>query len=307
MPKFTRHNKKYRKNISFKNRVPNPADLDKKGGYIEREGIIDAAENMASKALTTVGDIGLRTIGLERINKANNNINKEIAQNSENIQNTENASNKNSNSIIGSVNEVLDSEYVHNKVKETAKDTAQIIGSLASHFNEAMDDPTIKYKIEKSIQNLGELSNVAVEAFKEPFNRGVNNLVETANEAAPKFGKAVSKTAWDTISAIPPISIVGDLINITNDVTKATSAAVDAGTQAVVAASDTFIETKDNIKKIIKELDDKKRMAEQIANRTTNSIRDFENPPTNTIKGGRKSRRRLFNQKSKSKRIKFAT
>jgi hypothetical protein len=298
MPKFTRHIKKYKKNISFKNGVS-----DQKGGYINREGIIDAAENTAYKALNTVGDIGLRAFGLERIDHADNNNLNENLQSSEHVQNNENTINQTPKTILGNVNEVLDSEFVDNKVKETAKDTAQIIGKLASRFNEAMDDPMVKYKIEQSIKNAGELSNVAVESFKEPFNRGVNNLIETANEAAPKFGKAIGKTAWDTVTAIPPISIVGDLINITNGVTKAASAATDAGTQAIVTASDTFIETKDNIHKILKELDDKKQMAQQISNRTTSSINQFENPK----RGGRKSRRRLFRRNTKSKRAKFAT
>jgi len=285
MPKFTKYIKKHRKNITLKNRG---VEYNKRGGYTNREGIIDVAENTATKALTTVGDIGLRFFGLERIQ---NNQHSETPQ-----------------TIMGNVNEVLDSEIVENKVKETAKDTSEIIGKLTSRFNEAMDDPIIKENIEKSIKNAGELSNIAVESFKEPINRGVNQLVETANEAAPKFGKAVGKAAWDTVTSIPPISVVGDLLNITNDVTKAASAATDAGTQAIVAASDTFIEAKDNLNNMLKDLDERKKMAEEISNRTTNSINHFENPLTTqpTITGGRKSRRRLFKRKLKTKRVKFA-
>jgi hypothetical protein len=81
MPKFTRHIKKHIKNVSLKNRVSNAFDFDKKGGYHEREGIIDVAENTASKALTTVGDIGLRVLGLERINNTDNK--KQYVQNDE--------------------------------------------------------------------------------------------------------------------------------------------------------------------------------------------------------------------------------
>jgi hypothetical protein len=304
MPKFTRHIKKNRNNISLKNRYPTHFDVDKKGGYIKREGIIDAAENTAYKALNTVGDIGLRMFGLERINKDDSN---EYVEHNQPVQNTENIIEQTSKNILGNVNKVLDSEIVDNTVKETAKDTAQIVGKLSSRFNEAMDDPIIKENIEKSIKNAGELSNVVVESFKEPFNRGVNNLIETANEAAPKLGKAITKTAWDTVTAIPPISIVGDLINITNGITKAASAATDAGTQAIVSASDTFIETKDNMQKILKNLDVQKQMAQQISNRTTSAINNFENPLTPIKTGGIKSRRRLFKRKAKSKRVKFAS
>jgi hypothetical protein len=294
MRKFTRHIKKHRKNITLK-----------RGGYNhEREGIIDIANKAASKALTTVGDVGLRTLGLERINNHQNNPDYQF----DNINNVDNNGQVLPN-VIGSVNKVLDSEIVNNTVKETAKDTAQIIGKLASHFNDAMEDPMIKSKIEKSIKNAGVLSDIAVESFKEPFNKAVNNLVETTNEAAPKFGKAVGKAMWDTVTAIPPISVVGDLINITNDVTKATSAAVDAGTQAIVTASDTFIDTKENITKVLNTLEDNKKLAHQISSRTTNSINNFENPLKSSLKssfiGGRKSRRKLINRRSKTGHVKF--
>ena len=57
-------------------------------------------------------------------------------------------------------------------------------------------------------------------------------------------------------------------------------------------------------KKGLKELDEKKKMSQQISNRTTNSINQFENP--SVVKGGTKTRRRLFKRKLKSKRVRFA-
>jgi hypothetical protein len=57
MSKFTRHIKKYKNNITSKNKS------FKTGGYnIEREGIIDMAENTASKVLNTIWDVSLRTL-----------------------------------------------------------------------------------------------------------------------------------------------------------------------------------------------------------------------------------------------------
>jgi hypothetical protein len=299
MSKFTRHIKKYKNNITSKNKP------FKTGGYnIEREGIIDMAENTASKVLNTVGDVGLRTLGLERINNSANN---QYDNNVNNVVHRDNLFDKGSKYILGNINEVLDSEYLDNKVKNTANDTVQIIGKLTSRFNDAMDDPMIKDKIETSIKYAGELSDIAVDSFKEPFNKAVNNFAETANEAAPKFGRAAGKAVWDAATAIPPISVVGDLLDITNDVSKAAAAAVDAGTEAVVAASDTFIETKDNINNILKSLDVRKKMSEEISNRTTKSINEFENPFKKTYTGGNvKSKRRLFKRKSKTKRVKFA-
>jgi hypothetical protein len=331
MSKFTRHIKKYKNNITSKNKS------FKTGGYnIEREGIIDMAENTASKVLNTIGDVSLRTLGLERIN------NNQHDNNNDNVNNVvyrDNLFDKGSKYILGNVNEVLDSEYVDNKVKDTAKDTVEIIGKLTSRFNDAMDDPMIKQKIETSMRYAGELADIAVDSFKEPFHKAVDDLAETANEAAPKFGRAAGKAVWDAATSIPPISVVGDVLDIVNDVSKSTAAAVDAGSEAVIAASDTFIETKDNINNLLKSLDVRKKMSEEISNRTTNAINEFENPIKQayenkfkkplenkfneayenqfkkplenklkkTYTGGNvKSKRRLFKRKSKTKRVKFA-
>jgi len=108
------------------------------------------------------------------------------------------------------------------------------------------------------------------------------------------------------MAAVPGVGAVIEVGKMLNDGTKAASAVVEAGSEAVEAASDAFIETKENVEQGLKELEEKKKLAEQISNRTTKSIDNFENPISTQMVGGRKTRRRLFKRKAKSKRVRFA-
>ena len=69
MSKFTRRFKKNKKNKSLKRGGAEKSEPEKD----EREGVIDIVENkvadIASSAATTLTDVGLRIIGLERVNK----------------------------------------------------------------------------------------------------------------------------------------------------------------------------------------------------------------------------------------------
>jgi ABC-type transporter Mla subunit MlaD len=111
------------------------------------------------------------------------------------------------------------------------------------------------------------------------------------------------------MAAVPGLGAVIEIGKMLNDGSKAASAVVEAGSEAVETASDAFVETTENVKQGLQELDEKKKMAEQISNRTTKSINDFENPLPATAQaaGGRKTKRRLFKRKAKSKRVRFAT
>jgi hypothetical protein len=69
-------------------------------------------------------------------------------------------------------------------------------------------------------------------------------------------------------------------------------------------------ETNEKVKEGLKQLEEKKNEAEKISNRTTNSIKQFENPLLSSTgqTGGRHRRthRRLIKHKAKSKRVRFA-
>ncbi len=263
------------------------------GGDDDRKGIVDIITDKALDVGTTVGDSALKIVGLERINKENN----------ANVpSNQPSSTDSNTFSAINNVNEVLDSDYVQSSVNQVAQDTLDIGTKLSQNINEVMDNPEAKEEIKHALDNVGELSSIAVDALKEPVSKGIDNIAETVNESAPKFGRAVGKGIWDFLTAIPPISIAADAINIANDVTKATSAAVEAGTEVVESTSDIIRETTDNFKQNLEELNKQKKISTQITNRTNKSIDEFAN---GNMSGGKKSKRRLLRRKYKTKRVRF--
>ena len=292
MPRLTRHFKKYKKNKTFK-----------RGGSIdnEREGIIDILKNkvsdVASSAFTTVEDAGLKIAGLERINKQ---------EQSSNINNTIDQA---STSALNNINEVLGSNEVKETVSQAGKDTADIIGNLANTFNQAINDPIVKQEVEQAIDNAGEIGSVMVDAAKEPFNKAVNVAAEAIPKATGAAISGVVKVGTDAMAAIPGVGGVIEVGKIINDSSKAASAVIEAGSEAIETASDLFIETKANMEKGMQALEEKKKLAEQISNRTTRSINEFENPInqiTQQTGGKRKSKRRLLKRRYKTKRVRFA-
>jgi hypothetical protein len=80
----------------------------------------------------------------------------------------------------------------------------------------------------------------------------------------------------------------------------------EAGSEVAEATADAVIQTKQNVDRLLKELDEKKKMGGQISNRTTNSIHEFENPIMTQTTGGGKTRRKFLRNKGKSKRVRFA-
>lgn len=222
------------------------------------------------------------------------------------ISNAENAVDKTGSVMINDVNEVLGSEAVKETTKQAAKDTVDIVKELAGTFNEALDDPEFKSEAKQAIKNAGELGVVLADAAKEPLDRALNSTAESIGKTMPKLGAAGVKTLWDAIGAFPPLNILIEGINVVNDVTKAASAVTEATTETIESASDAFIETKKNVETKLKELEEKKRISQQISNRTTNSINEFESPINTQSAGGYKTRRRLFKNKAKSKRVRFS-
>ncbi len=292
MPRLTRHFKKYKKNKTFK-----------RGGSIddERKGVIDILKNkvsdVASSAFTTVEDAGLKIAGLERINKE---------EQSSDINSTINQA---STSALNNINEVLDSNEVKETVSQAGKDTADIIGNLANTFNQAINDPVVKQEVEQAIDNAGEIGSVMVDAAKEPFNKAVDVAAEAIPKATGAAISGVVKVGTDAMAAIPGVGGVIEIGKIINDSSKAASAVIEAGSEAIETASDLFVETKANMEKGMQALEERKKMAEQISNRTTRSINEFENPInqiTQQTGGKRKSKRRLLRRKYKTKRVRFA-
>jgi hypothetical protein len=320
MPKFTRRIKKHRKNRTYKSETTFGNIGAKKGGDPpdeERKGIVDIASEKAGDALSvvadTVEDVSLRALGLQKIDNPDNKNVQNIDSSSVNsepgiVSDVGNVVNKTSTAVIDNINQVLDSQVVSESVGEAAKETAQITGKLAEKFNDAMNNPEVKEEVEEAINHAADVGTIVVKASEKPLQEVAKVGVEAGTKALGAASSGVMKVAADLVGAVPGLGVVVDGLRALNDTSKAVSAVVEAGSEAVETASDAFIETTENVKRDLKEFNEKKKMAEQISNRTTRSITNFENPLQGTAQaaGGRKTRRRLYKRKGKSKRVRFA-
>jgi hypothetical protein len=299
MSKITRRlkNKKNKKNRTIK-----------KGGTT-REGIFDIIgnkiSNIASSTGKTIGDTGLKIIGLERIDKSveEENSNKKIGDAAYGIvSDVGNVVDKTGAAIIENVNEVLGSDIVKQTTEQAAEQTADIVKDSAEKFNKALNDPEVKAEVEEAIEKAGEVGEIVLKAAKKPLDEAIDIAAESTQKASSAAVSGAIKVGTDALSAIPFWGAIIDLGKMVNDGSSAASAVVEAGSEAVEGASDAFIETKENVEKGLKELEEKKRMSEQISKRTINSINDYENPVMYQKAG---TRRRLLKRKAKSKRVRF--
>jgi len=312
MGKITRRIKRNRKNRTYK-RGGDGIDEERKG-IVDIIG--DKISDATSVAIDKAEDIGLNALGLEKIDKSteNNGTTEKIDKNLEKIgdaasgivSTVENTIDKTSAAVIDNVNDVLGSNAVSESVKEAGKETGAIIGKLTETFNDAMNNPIVKAEVEEAIQNVSEIAPVVVKAAEKPIKEVARVSVEAGTEALSAASSGAVKVATDILASIPGIGAIFDIGKIINDGSKAASAVVEAGTEAVETASDAFVQTTENIKEGIKELEEKKKMVDQISKRTTNSINQFENPLQSKLGGGHKTKRRLFKRKIKSKRVRFA-
>lgn len=313
MPKFTRRIKANRKNRTYKKGGDSPDE--------ERKGIIDIISEKIGDAASVVvdkaEDIGLNALGLERVDKSNSETAQNVDSNIDKISdaasgvvsNVGNVVDKTSSAVIDNVNEVLGSEAVSESVEDAAKETADITAKLADKFNDAMNNPVVKEKVEEAIENAADIGTVVVKSAEKPLQEAAKVGVEAGTKALGAASGGIIKVGTDMMAAVPGLGAVIEFGKILNDGSKAASAVVEAGSEAVETASDAFVETTENVKQGLRELEEKKKMAEQISNRTTKSINNFENPlaATTQTAGRRKTKRRLFKRKAKSKRVRFAT
>jgi hypothetical protein len=327
MSKFTRRFKKNKKNKSLKrggaeksepeNYEPENYEPEKS----EREGVIDIVQNkvadVASSAATTLTDIGLKIAGLERVNKTDEdndatkkvdeNINKVSDAASGIISDVGNVVDKTGAAIIENVNEVLGSSVVKETTEQAAEKTADIVKEGAEKFNEALNDPEVKAEVKESIEKASEIGAIVVEAAEKPIEKAVDVAANAAQKATGAALAGVVKVGTDVMAAVPGVGAFIELGKMMNDASKAASAVVEAGTEAVEAGSDAFIETKKNVEKGLKDLEEKKQMSDKISNRTIKSITEFENPITSAQSAGStKTRRKLTKRKANSKRVRFS-
>lgn len=307
MLKLTRRFKNNKKNKTIK-----------KGGSTkkveERQGIVDMAGNYilgtGSAVVGTVADIALGLAGYERKKETEptNEINgtKQVDTSPGFISQAINIADKTAATAIGAVNSVLDSDAAKQTTSEAAKNTAQIVGNTAQTFNDAFNDPVIKAQIEKAVENAGELSGVIIEASEEP----VEKAVEVAGKAATKAINAgvvgTIEVGKNALKATPGVGALVSGLDALNAVSKGVAAGVEAGSDVAEAAADAIGQTTKNVNRLLEELEEKKKMGEQISNRTDKSLKEFENTNMEKMKGGVKTRRKLFKHYTKSRRVKFA-
>lgn len=337
MTKFTRRFKKNKRSRTYKKGGAVNKDLPSTEVTIpetnkpERNGIFDylgeKVKDGASDVFTTVGDIGLRAVGLERVSKAdeeikeaeeddkpsmvNEKLNELSDASSGVISDIKNVADKTGAAIIENVNEVLGSNVVKESTQQAAENTAEIVKEGAEVFNAALNSPEVKEELKEAIDNAAQVGTVAIKAAEQPINEAADVLAQTVPRAAASSVAGLIKVGTDAMAAVPYLGAAIEFGKMLNDGSKAVSGVVEATTDAVEAGSDLIIETKENFDKGMAMLEKTKKMAEEISNRTNESINDFESPlnkfkNTATQAAGGKTRKRFFRKRGKSKRVRFA-
>jgi hypothetical protein len=319
MSNLTRRFKKNKKNKTIR-----------KGGscdYEGREGIVEILGNkmkgVASSAASTLADTALRFAGLERIKDPSQYREEEqdVEQITESTSTPASRENYDDDSSFGcrvldimdrtggiifnDINDLLGSDEFKQTTKQAAQQTAALIRENAKTFNDALNDPDVRLQVEEAIKKAGEISDMVVKYGEKPFNRAVDTAAKAAQKAASAAVTGTVKVGTDALSAMPFLGSVVSVGNMVNNTSKAACAMSEAGSDMVQAVSDAVIETNRSVRKGLSELEEKKKMNEQISNRINNSINNFENPTVTQTTGGYRTRRRFFKPTAKSRRVRI--
>jgi hypothetical protein len=130
----------------------------------------------------------------------------------------------------------------------------------------------------KEVASLLLDKGAAVDAMNKPIDKAIDKFNQAGEEATSGILSGAIKVGTDALAAVPGAGAIVEMGKIINDTSKAVGSVVEAGSEAVSTASDLFTETNENIKKGLAELEEKKKDALNIANRTNDSIHQFENP-----------------------------
>jgi hypothetical protein len=306
----------------------------------KKEGVIDIIENKATDFAKDTGnflkDKTLRLFGLQPINKNENQPDKGVnkledtvsglASNAKSIGNdVVKVFDEGSAAIIGNINDVLQSPKVEKSVTAAAEQTVKTGTKLLNIFNENLNNPRFKEETKEALDNIADYAKITVKALNEPLNEAIDEFSEAGNKAAAGVAAGLVKVTTDAAGAIPGYGAIIDVGKMINDGTRAASTVVEAASEASETASELFLKTTNGIKQGMKELEEKKNEAMNIANRTSSSINDFHSPALDlskklkkssdkikngipSVRGGSsgKSKKRLLKRKAKSKKVRFA-
>jgi len=310
------------------------------GHFKPSEGIFtllgDKIKGLATGAVGYVEDKGLRLVGLQKIDndetppvnaetaKIDNQLNaagdaasgllsdvKEIAGSAVDAakgiaDSAVDAANKVAAAGVEQVNDVLESPVVENSVSEAAAETADIVEKSLDEFNEKLSDPKIKEEATEALNNVADYAEIGIKALDKPLNKAVDELNKAGTKAATGLGVGTVNVITSMMSAVPGLGAVIGLGKIANAASAAAGNVVEAVSDATATAGELVATTGDNLKDGVKELEEKKREALKISNRTNESINKFLPPAEPVVGGGHKTRRNLIKRKGKSKRVRFA-
>jgi len=311
---------------------------DKSKGVFDLIG--DKLSGYSGKALDYVKDKGLRLVGLQPIQQPveTDNSTQEVDQKINEIgdaasgivSDVKNVFDKGSAAVIGNINDVLQSPEVGVSLNETAKETAVIGEKLLENFNESLSTPELKEQTKLALENAAQYTDIVLESMDEPINKAIGQLNEAGTKAASGAITGAIKVGTDAMAAVPGVGAIIEVGKIANDSSAAIGDVVEAASDATSTISKVVEETSKNIDKGLDKLEEQKEELPSIepetpfkpettfkqinkdglnvSNRVDKSINQFENPISSVpvLSGGRKTRRKLFKNKGKSKRVRFA-
>ena len=181
------------------------------------------------------------------------------------------------------------------------------VNEKLQQINETLTDPNNIAQFKEIMSNIAEIGAVGIEAAQPFINPLIETTVDKFKTAASEIGEAGVKIALNTAEEIPGAGvIIGTIRNLSN-AAEAGLAAVNAGSEVVKTTSDSINAATKNFNRLIREKGD-------LIDRTQNSINNFMNPLKNTqnymqqynpqnymqqynplkntLKGGRKSRKK---------------
>jgi hypothetical protein len=236
---------------------------------------------------------------------------------------------KGSAAVIENINDVLKNPEVGASLNEAATETAQVGVNLLENFNKSLSTPELKEETKKGFETAAEYANIVVESMDKPINNAVDELNEAGTKAASGVVTGAIKVGTNAMSAVPYFGGIISLGKIVNDVSKAAGDIAGAASDASSTISKVVEETSKNIDTGLDKLEEKKeelssskpdetfkpeanfnelkKVGGTVSNRVEKSINEFENPisSVSVLTGGRKTRRKLFKNKGKSKRVRF--
>lgn len=234
-----------------------------------------------------------------------------------------NVADKGSAAIIANINDVLENPEVGASLNEAAEETAEIGEKLLENFNEALSTPELKQETKLALDNAAEYADIAVEAMDKPLNKAVDELNEAGTKAASGAVSGLIKVGTDALAAVPGAGAIIEVGKILNDGSRAVGDVASAASEATSTVSKVVEETSKNINEGLEKLEEKKESMSnsmdtfkqlnkdglKVYDRVDKSINQFENPVSSVPvvqQGGKKTRRKLFKRKGKSKRVRFA-